>query len=268
MENINICKSKTEEKLLIVNGVIKKYSNEYLAVKEASFSMKKGECLGLVGESGSGKSTLARCILMLEKMTKGEIWLNGQALHNIKGSDLKKKQRRMQAVFQNPTSSLNPKLKILDSLIEPLDYQCDINPSFLKGIRSNRRKSAQVLLDMVQIPTKYLDCYPHELSGGQKQRIIIARAISVEPWLIVLDEPTASLDVSIQARVLNLLKDLQQNLKLSYFFISHDLSAVNFMCQRMMVMKDGKIVDRFSRKDLFNEERSSYTKRLLEIFGT
>lgn len=268
MESINICKDKRKENLLVVDGVVKKYSNGYLAVKEASFSMKKGECLGLVGESGSGKSTLARCILMPEKISGGEVWLDGEELHSMKKRDLKKKQIRMQAVFQNPASSLNSKLKILDSLMEPLDYQSNINPSFLKGIRSNRRKSAEALLDMVQIPTRYLDCYPHELSGGQKQRIIIARSISVEPSLIILDEPTASLDVSIQARVLNLLKDLQQDLGLSYFFISHDLSAVNFMCQRMIVMKNGEIVDRFSRKDLFSKERHCYTKQLVEIFET
>lgn len=267
MENIVKLKDKVEGNLLVVNGVVKKYPNGHVAVNKVSFTMKKGECLGLVGESGSGKSTLGRCILMPKNIDKGEVWLNGEALHNMEKNDLKEKQKRMQAVFQNPASSMNSKLKILDSLIEPLDCQKDISPSFLKGIRNNRRKSAEVLLDMVQIPSRYLDCYPHELSGGQKQRITIARALSVEPSLIILDEPTASLDVSIQARILNLLKDLQQDLGLSYFFISHDLSAVNFMCQKMMVMKNGVIVDRCSRKDLFSKDRDVYTKQLLEVFG-
>lgn len=266
MDSIGISKEEIKDNLLVVDKIVKKYSNGYLAVNEASFSMKKGECLGLVGESGSGKSTLARCILMFERIDKGEIWLNGEAIHNMKKTEFRKKQRNMQAVFQNPTASLNSKLKIIDSLMEPLDYQPDVIPSFLKDIRSNRRKSAKALLNMVELPLRYLDSYPCELSGGQKQRVIIARAISVEPSLIILDEPTASLDVSIQARVLNLLKDLQENLGLSYFFISHDLSAVNFMCQRMMVMKEGVIVDRCNRKELFDKERHSYTKDLLKVF--
>lgn len=266
MDNIRLLENKKNEEILVVKDIIKKYSNGHLAVKGASFSMKKGECLGLVGESGSGKSTLARCILMLEKIDKGEIWLNGEPLHSMKKSNLRKKQRSMQAIFQNPASALNSRLKIIDSLMEPLDYQPWVEPSFLNEVRGNRRKSAEALLDMVEIPSRYLDLYPHELSGGQKQRIIIARAISVQPLFIVLDEPTASLDVSIQAKVLNLLKDLQEDLGLSYFFISHDLSAVNFMCERMMVMKSGTIVDNFKRDDLFSKERDTYTKQLLEIF--
>ncbi|WP_099189458.1 ABC transporter ATP-binding protein [Tepidibacter mesophilus] len=266
MNHNEIAEDGMHKDLLVADGIVKKYSNGHLAVKEVSFSIKKGECMGLVGESGSGKSTLARCILMLEKIDKGEIWFDGESLRDMKKSMLRQKQRSMQVVFQNPSSSLNSKLKIMDSLMEPLDYQPGIEPSFLKGIKNNRRKTAKALLDMVQIPSRYLDSYPHELSGGQKQRVIIARAISVEPKLIVLDEPTASLDVSIQARVLNLLKDLQDEFKLSYFFISHDLSAVNFMCHRMMVMQDGIIVDRFNRKDIFNKSRHHYTKQLLEIF--
>lgn len=253
-------------KILEAKGITKKYANGHIAVKDASFSIKKGECLGLVGESGSGKSTVARCILMLEKINKGQIWLESESLHSMKKVELRKKQKSMQAVFQNPTSSLNSKLKIIDSLMEPLDYQRDIEPSFLKGIRNNRRKSAEKLLDMVNIPSRYLDLYPNELSIGQRQRVSIARAISAKPALIVLDEPTSSVDVSTQARILNLLKDIQDELGLSYFFISHDLSAVNFMCHRMMVMQEGVIVDRFSRKELFNKDRQPYTKQLLEIF--
>ena len=266
MDHAMVWENKKNQEILVAKEIVKKYSNGHMAINGVSFSMKKGECLGLVGESGSGKSTLAKCILMVEKIDKGEIWLNGEPLHNMKKSDVRKKCISMQAIFQNPTSALNSRLKIIDSLMEPLDYQPWVEPSFLKGIRGDRRKSAERLLDMVELPSRYLDSYPHELSGGQKQRIIIARAISVEPLFIVLDEPTASLDVSVQAKVLNLLKDLQEQLKLSYFFISHDLSAVNFMCQRIMVMKDGSIVDSFKREDLFRKERDIYTKQLLEIF--
>lgn len=255
-----------DENILVAKGITKKYSNGCIAVNDVSFSIKKGECLGLVGESGSGKSTVARCILMLEKMDKGEVFLDGEELHSMKRSQLRKRQKNMQSVFQNPTSSLNSKLKIIDSLMEPLDYQPNKEPSFLKDIRNNRRKCAETLLDMVNIPSRYLDLYPHELSIGQKQRVAIARAISVEPLLIILDEPTSSLDVSTQARVLNLLKDIQDEFEISYFFISHDLSAVNFMCHKMMVMQKGIIVDRFNRKDLFDKDRHSYTKDLLKIF--
>lgn len=266
MDNKKNLENERNQEILVAKDIVKKYSNGHLAVNEVSLSMKKGDCLGLVGESGSGKSTLARCILMLEKIDKGEIWLNGEPLHNMKKFDLRKRQTSMQAIFQNPTSALNSRLKIIDSLMEPLDYQPWLEPSFLKGVRGNRRKSAEALLDMIHIPPRYLDLYPHELSGGQKQRIIIGRAISVEPLFIVLDEPTASLDVSIQAKILNLLKDLKEELGLSYFFISHDLSAINFMCERIMVMKDGSIVDSFGREDLFSKERDAYTKQLLEIF--
>jgi len=254
------------KKFLTVKNITKRYANGHLAVDNVSLSIEKGQCLGVVGESGSGKSTLARCVLMLERIDSGEIWLDQIPLHTLKANDLQKAQKKMQVVFQNPTSSLNSKIKIIDSLMEPLDYQPEVQPGYLKGIRDNRRKAAEALLDMVSLDKRYLDSYPHELSGGQKQRVTIARAISVEPALIVLDEPTASLDVSIQARVLNLLKDLQQQLGLTYFFISHDLSAVNFMSQHMMVMFKGCMVDQCERESLFSEQRNSYTAQLLNIF--
>ena len=157
-------------------------------------------------------------------------------------------------------------MKIIDSLMEPLDNQPWIKPSFLKDVRGDRRKIAEKLMSMVKLKKEYLDVYPSSLSGGEKQRVIIARAISVEPALIILDEPTASLDVSIQARVLNLLKDLQEELNLSYLFISHDLSAVNFMCKRIIVMKKGIIVDEFNRDEKFSDKRNEYTKELLKGF--
>lgn len=252
--------------MLIVKNLVKCYSNQFLALDDVSFSIDKGECLGLVGESGSGKSTLALCILALEKITSGEIWLDQEPLHSLNKKDLRRVRRKMQVVFQNPTDSLNSKRKIIDSLMEPLDYNAEAQPVFLQGIRENRRKTAETLLDMVSIPKHYLDCYPHELSGGQKQRVTIARAISVEPNLIVLDEPTASLDVTIQASVLNLLKDLLEHLDLTFFFISHDLSAVNFMCDRLIVLHRGKIVDCCHREKIFSANRHHYTKELLSVF--
>ncbi len=247
-------------------NIRKIYANGFQAVNNVSFSIGQGKCLGLVGESGCGKSTLAKCILSLEKINGGEIWLDEierTQNHLVKSSD---RNRDMQIVFQNPATALNRKRKIIDSLLEPLDYQQDIVPKFLADIRDDRRAMGKRLLEMMDLPEYYLDMYPFELSGGQKQRVTIARAISVNPHLIILDEPTSGLDVSVQAKVLNLLKDLQRQFNLTYLFISHDLSAVNFMSDKVIVMYKGTIVDRFDKKSIFDRERHSYTKRLLEVF--
>lgn len=257
---------KMKSEILTVSQITKVFSCGHKALDQVSFHINKGECLGLVGESGCGKSTLARSVLLLEKLDQGEIWFMEQPLHQHDSKVIRKIRKEIQAVFQNPTASLNPKLKIIDSLMEPLDFQIDIQPVFLRNVRENRKKTAQYLLEMVNIPAKYLDSYPHELSGGQKQRIAIARAVSIEPSLIILDEPTASLDVSIQAKILNLLKDLQEHLRLSYLFISHDLAAVHFMSHRVMVMQRGRIVDECSKEQLFSEERHPYTKEMLYAF--
>ncbi len=246
-------------------NITKVYANGFKAVNNVSFNIGQGKCLGLVGESGCGKSTLARCILSLEKISGGEIWLNTLERTNMHARRLDK-CRDMQIVFQNPTTALNRKRKIIDSLLEPLDYQKDVVPEFLEDIRDDRRAIGKRLLEMMNLPERYLDMYPSELSGGQKQRITIARAISISPHLIILDEPTSGLDVSVQARVLNLLKDLQDKLKLTYLFISHDLSAVNFMSDKVMVMYQGTIVDRFDKSSIFSEDRHVYTKKLLEVF--
>ncbi|WLR54934.1 dipeptide/oligopeptide/nickel ABC transporter ATP-binding protein [Mesobacillus subterraneus] len=254
------------DRALTCKDVTKKFSCGHKAVDSVSFHIKKGECLGLVGESGSGKSTLARCLLQLEKMDQGEIFLANQPLHGMNKRLLSKARRHIQAVLQNPTASLNPRIKIIDQVMEPLDVQKEYTPSFLKEIGHNRQKAAHYLMEMVGVPSKYLSMYPHELSGGQKQRVNIARAISIEPSLIILDEPTASLDVSIQAMILNLLKDLQESLGLSYLFISHDLAAVNFISHRIMVMQNGKIVDECKKQDLFSESRHSYTKNMIRVF--
>lgn len=257
---------RNNEVLLSVKNVMKKYEKNKIILDNVTFDIKEGECLGLAGESGCGKSTLSRCILGIEKIDSGEIIFAGDKIQNRRSLRPKKGKRIIQAVFQSPTSSLNPKMKIMDSLMEPLDNQPWIKPYFLKDIIGDRKKVAEKLMNMVKLKKEYLYAYPSLLSGGEKQRVIIARAISVEPALIILDEPTASLDVSIQARVLNLLKDLQEELNLSYLFISHDLSAVNFMCERIMVMKNGIIVDEFNRDDKFSDKRNEYTKELLKGF--
>ena len=247
-------------------NITKTYANGCRAVSQVSFSIGQGKCLGLVGESGCGKSTLARCILSLEKIDSGEIWLNGierTGIHAAKGTE---KSRDMQIVFQNPATALNRKRKIIDSLLEPLDYQKDIVPDFLKDIRDNRRQMGKRLLEMMDLPERCLDMYPLELSGGQKQRVTIARAISTNPHLVILDEPTSGLDVSVQAKVLNLLKDLQEKFRLTYLFISHDLSAVNFMSDKIIVMYKGVILDRFDKRSVFDSKRHEYTQKLLEVF--
>lgn len=246
-------------------NITKRYSLNQLALDQVSLQINKGESLGLVGESGSGKSTLVRCLLMLEKMNQGQLYINGEEIKHANKKSMKILRREVQAVFQNPSASLNPKLKIIDSLMEPLDCQKMTIPFFLKGLHQ-RNEIAKYLLEMVEIPEKYLNFYPHELSGGQNQRVSIARAISIQPSIIILDEPTASLDVSIQAKILNRLKDLQEELNLSYLFISHDLAAVNYMSHRVIVMQKGKIIDECNKQDLFSETRHPYTKLLLHVF--
>jgi peptide/nickel transport system ATP-binding protein len=257
---------KIGKEIIVARNITKQYLSGQKAVDQVTLAINKGECLGIVGESGSGKSTLARCLLQLEKIDEGNVWLNGRIMPKSIKKSLPIMRKEVQAVFQNPTASLNPKLKIMDSLMEPLDFQKSVQPTFLQEIRKNRTKTAEYLLEMVHLSSKYLTAYPHELSGGQKQRIIIARAISTSPSLVILDEPTASLDVSIQAKILNLLKDLQEQLGLSYLFISHDLAAVNFMSDRIMVMKNGQVVDECRNHELFSTDRHMYTRTLVDVF--
>ncbi|MBP3951647.1 ABC transporter ATP-binding protein [Bacillus suaedae] len=251
--------------LLTVKDLSKSYKRGRPVFSNISFDLHKGECLALVGESGSGKSTLARCLLRIEATDHGSIFLNGKAIEKLSERQLKPYRKKIQAVFQNPMASLNPKLKIKDSLIDPyMQYKSELRLAHF----SYTSKDAYVkqLLEAVELPVFLADRYPHELSGGQRQRVTIARAISIEPELVLLDEPTASLDVISQNAVLQLLTELRQNLNLSYLFISHDLAAVNQMSQRTMVMKDGQIVDQFEQQHLFADERHPYTKELVSIF--
>lgn len=234
-------------------------------ISKITFDLKKGECLALVGESGSGKSTLARCLLRIEPIDSGSIFLNGSALEQLSERQLKPFRKNIQAVFQNPAASLNPKLKIKDALLDPYEqYKNELNLAHFSY--TSKDAFVKQLLEAVELPTFLADRYPHELSGGQRQRVTIARAISIEPELIILDEPTASLDVISQAAVLQLLTNLRTTLNLSYLFISHDLAAVNQVSQRMMVMKDGQIVDQFEQQHLLSKERHEYTKELVSIF--
>lgn len=251
--------------LLTVEELTKSYDKAKPVISNVNFVLNKGECLALVGESGSGKSTLARCLLRIESIDSGRINFNGTALEKLTERQLKPYRKDIQIVFQNPTAALNPKLKIKDSLIDPYaQYSNELSLAYF----SYESKDAYMkqLLEAVELPTNLADRYPHELSGGQRQRVTLARAISIEPELIILDEPTASLDVVSQDGVLQLLTDLRKNLNLSYLFISHDLAAVNRVSQRIMVMKDGEIVDQFNQQHLLDKSRHPYTKELVSIY--
>jgi oligopeptide/dipeptide ABC transporter ATP-binding protein len=209
----------------------------FRAITDVSFDLARGEILGVVGESGCGKSTLARLVSRLIEPSAGEILFDGQDIRPLKGRTLARLRRRFQMVFQDPYSSIDPRQSIRDALLEPFDVQ---------GIamsRAERGAKVAELLAMVSLPAHLADSYQHQLSGGQKQRVGIARALALNPSLVVLDEPTASLDVSIQAQVINLLQDLRDRLDLTYMFISHDLALVQYFCDRILVMYLGRIVE-------------------------
>jgi ABC-type glutathione transport system ATPase component len=250
-------------RMLEVQNMSKSYKTTK-AVNNLSFDIKQGECLGLIGESGSGKSTIAKLLLGLEEIDSGEVVMNGTPLRKLSGRKQREFRRHIQIVFQDPSASLNPKLPIWKSVIEPLENFPETIPSFLKECRKDRRKMAEVLLGIVGLQAEYLDRFPHQLSGGQKQRVAIARGISLQPNLLICDEPTSSLDVSVQAQILDLIKELKTKLNMSFLFISHDMAAVKYMSDRIAVVKEGNLVDLFPSQDLFLEDRHPYTKMLVE----
>ena len=234
--------------------------NSVLAVNNVSFEIKEGESFGLVGESGSGKSTIAKMIVNLFKPSSGDIFFDSTCITKIKNrSELMKFRKQIQMIFQDPYSSLNGRLKVKDIIAEPITLH---NPSISNSDLNNYVND---LLDSVEMTQKSADRYPHEFSGGQRQRISIARALATQPRLLVCDEPTSALDVSIQAQILNLLKDLQEQLNLTILFISHDLPVVRQMCDRIGVLKDGKLCEVSNTEDLFLNPTHEYTKELLHL---
>lgn len=252
-------------RLLQLNNVQKSYQPGIPVLKDINFSLDRKECVGIVGESGCGKSTLARCILQLERLDQGEILFEGTPLQDKTEREIRPYRRQLQTVMQNPASSLNPKLKIRHSLMEPFrQYGAQVSLTHFQ--HGSEEEMARQLMEAVELSPDLLSRYPHELSGGQKQRISIARAISLEPALVVLDEPTSSLDVLTQMSILKLLDHLRDALDLSYLFISHDLLAIQALSQKILVMKEGQIVDRFDKGDLFADERHPYTKQLVSLF--
>ena len=227
------------------------------AVDGISFNVKRGETLGLVGESGCGKSTTGRAILQLYKPTEGSVDFGGQELTLLKGNDLRRMRRRMQMIFQDPYASLNPRMSVGSIIGEPLTIH-----GLAKGSRA-RRERIQDLMRVVGLNPYYANRYPHEFSGGQRQRIGIARALAVEPDFIVADEPVSALDVSIQAQIINLMEDLQQQFGLTYLFIAHDLSVVRHISDRVGVMYLGKMMELADRNELYENPLHPYTKALL-----
>jgi oligopeptide transport system ATP-binding protein len=236
--------------------VIERTVDHVKAVDGVSFEIAAGETLGLVGESGSGKSTTGYCILQLLKPTGGSVRFQGRELTTLGREELRRERRELQIVFQDPYASLNPRMTVGDIVGEPLLVH-------RIGDRKSRRAAVRQLLDVVGFDPAYVNRYPHEFSGGQRQRIGIARALALNPKLIVCDEPVSALDVSIQAQILNLLKDLQRDFGLTYLFIAHDLAVVRAMSDRIAVMNRGKIVEIGPAEQIYNAPQDDYTKALL-----
>jgi oligopeptide transport system ATP-binding protein len=239
----------------IMKGVFRRQVGAVRAVDGISFEVYRGETLGLVGESGSGKSTAGRTLLQLERATEGSIVFDGQDLAALSNSQLRKMRPRMQMVFQNPHSSLNPRMTVASIIGEPL-------VEHHAGGKQERRDRIAELLRLVGLDPTHANRYPHEFSGGQRQRIGIARAIALSPDFIVCDEPIAALDVSIQAQVVNLLEELQAELSLSYLFISHDMSMVRHLADRVAVMYLGRIVEMAPVDNLYDNPKHPYTRAL------
>ena len=264
---------KSEKPLLVVNNLSKTFvtrkggfffskgtEESVKAVDDVSFMIKRGECFGLVGESGCGKTTVSKLLLRAVTADTGDVTFNARQgavdVRAIEGSALKAFRPKIQMVFQDPFSSLSPRMTVLNLLLEPLEIH-NI------GDDKSRTEMVKKLMEVVGLDPRFMSRYPHSFSGGQRQRIGIARALALSPELLVCDEPVSALDVSVQAQVLNLLKDLQQQLGLTYLFISHNLAVVDYMADRIAVMCRGRIVETATRKALFESPIHSYTRSLL-----
>ncbi|MEJ1113219.1 ABC transporter ATP-binding protein [Paenarthrobacter sp. CCNWLY172] len=257
--------SRVQDEVLQIKNLRKIYklrqglgqTSDFAAVDDVSFSVKRGTTTAIVGESGSGKSTVAKMVLQLEKPTEGQIIFDGVDTAGLKGKELFKFRRRVQPIFQDPYGSLDPMYNIFRTIEEPLRVH-------KIGNAASREKKVRELLDQVALPQSMMQRYPNELSGGQRQRIAIARALALDPEVIICDEAVSALDVLVQAQVLNLLADLQDNLGLTYLFITHDLAVVRQIADHVCVMEKGKLVETGSTEDVFDNPREAYTQALLD----
>ena len=254
----------SKDPILKVVGLKKNYfkqnfikKTEFQALKFINFELYKGETLGILGPSGSGKSTLGKTLVLLEKYNNGEVFLNNKKINFNSKNDIKNLRKTIQFVFQDPYSSLHPKKKIGDSISEIINFH-------EKKSKISSVKDTIKLLKLVELKKEIYDRFPHELSGGQRQRVVIARALAIKPKVIILDESVASLDISIQAKILNLLNNLKEKLSLSYIFISHDLTVLKFMSDRIMVIEDGKIVEFQEADNLYENPKMRITKKLIK----
>lgn len=241
----------------IRKGLLLRHVGDVKAVDGVSFVLKRGQTLGLVGESGCGKSTLGRTLIRLYEATEGEIVFRGRDFNALNGVELREERKNVQMIFQDPFASLDPRMTVAQILAEPLSVQG-------MGNKSEQEAKVKELLSLVGLKPSQMNRYPHEFSGGQRQRISIARSIALQPELVIADEPVSALDVSIQAQVLNLLKDLQEQLSLTYLFISHDLAVIEHMCDVIAVMYLGKIVEMAPREELFADPKHPYTQALIK----
>ena len=241
----------------VTSGLLRQHTGDIKAVDDVSFAVEEGTTVGLVGESGSGKTTIGRTILKLTPATGGEIRFEGRDILPLTERQFRPLRREMQLFFQDPFGSLNPRLSIQAIIAEPLEIH------FPAMTRPERRDRVAELLRQVGLKPEMMTRYPHEFSGGQRQRIGIARALAVKPRFIVCDEPVSALDVSVQAQIVNLLQDLQEELKLTYLFIAHDLAVVQHISNHVLVMYRGKIVESASAEAIYADPQHDYTKKLL-----
>lgn len=240
----------------IRGGFFQRIVDQVRATDGVSFNIQRGETYGLVGESGCGKTTTGRAIIGLNAITSGEVFFEGKDLAKLHGNDKRQHMRDIQMIFQDPYSSLNVRKNVLDIVAEPLR-------NFERMSPGEERKRVQALIERVGLTPEAIYRYPHQFSGGQRQRIGIARALTLNPKLIIADEPVSALDVSVQAQVLNFMQDIQKEFNLSYLFISHDLGVIRHLCNRMGIMYRGRLVEEGLAEEIYNNPQHLYTKRLL-----